>query len=232
MQNLSLILIRIKSWLNYSNQVLISSTFLGFHAMSLTFFGVFDSSAWFKSAHDSSSASKTWMDSTHDSSGFPGIDSELTMTQVVSPGIDSNWLMTQKCFPIFWFKSTHDSSEKHLILSRLRIRHWVIPTSADQEVNETQRDSLKHSSLPSYLRRGWRWGGSRRRSRSRTWADRRPHRAASWCGPTRSGESVGSAGPILRCHLTRRLRWKTGLTWRGMSCRTWRSETAPLEYAP
>ena len=52
------------------------------------------------------------------------------MIQMDSPGIDSDWLMTRSAFPFFWFKSTYDSSEKHLIRSRLMIRLWVMPTSA------------------------------------------------------------------------------------------------------
>ena len=53
------------------------------------------------------------------------------MTQVDSPGIDSDWLKTQ-CFPVFRLKSTHDSSKKHLTLSRLMVRLWVIPMSGWQ----------------------------------------------------------------------------------------------------
>ena len=51
------------------------------------------------------------------------------MTQLDSPGIDSHLHMTQSALCIFRFKSTHDSNEKHLILSRLMIRLWVIPMS-------------------------------------------------------------------------------------------------------
>ena len=53
-----------------------------------------------------------------DSSGFPGIDSDQLMTQNVSR-----------------FKSTHDSSEKHLIPSRLMIRLWVIPMSGHNVID-------------------------------------------------------------------------------------------------
>ena len=50
--------------------------------------------------------------------------------QVDSPRIDSDWIMTQSASPFFRIKSTHDSGEKHLTLSRLMIRLWAIPMSA------------------------------------------------------------------------------------------------------
>ena len=58
-----------------------------------------------------------WFRSTHDSSGFP-----------------ENWLRINswlKQIPRYWLKSIHDSSKKQqqLILSRLRIRLWVVPMS-------------------------------------------------------------------------------------------------------
>ena len=85
----------------------------------------------FGSAHDSSSISETWFDSAHDSSGFPGIDSELTHNSSGFPSIDSDRLMIQNSSR-FRFKSTHDSSKQHLILSRLSIRFcirspWLTP---------------------------------------------------------------------------------------------------------
>ena len=84
----------------------------------------------FKSAHDSSSITKTWVDSIYDSSDFPGVESESTHD---SNGFPRYWFKLThdlRCFSIFRFKSTHDSSEKHLILSQLMIRLWVIPLSA------------------------------------------------------------------------------------------------------
>ena len=61
---------------------------------------------------------------------FQELTQNQLMTQVDSSGIDSDWLMTQSASPFFRFKSTHDSSEKHLTLSRLMIRLWVMPMSA------------------------------------------------------------------------------------------------------
>ena len=68
------------------------------------------------------------------------IDSTHDSTQVAFQELTQNQLMTQtdsqvliqidpwlKMLPEFLFKSTRDSSEKHLILSELMIRLWVIP---------------------------------------------------------------------------------------------------------
>ena len=60
-------------------------------------------------------------------SAFPGIDSESARDSSGFPGIDSDRLITQNASRFFDFKSTHDSSKKQLILSRLMIRLWVIP---------------------------------------------------------------------------------------------------------
>ena len=84
-------------------------------------------------------------------------DLNQLMTQAVSRSLEAIKLMTQrlsrnwlrinsrlkwiprswhfrsthdsKRFPIFLFKSIHDSSKRHLILIRLMIRLWVIPMS-------------------------------------------------------------------------------------------------------
>ena len=122
-QKLSGILIRIKSWLNDSNQLLISLTFfgpslnfvdlfwaytkfrwpfLGFHSISLTFFGHSTQVPWFESAHDSSSISKTWIDSIHDSSSFPGIGSESTHDSSGFPRYWFRLIRDSKCFHIFY----------------------------------------------------------------------------------------------------------------------------------
>ena len=87
-------------------------------------FWAFDKVTWFESVHDSSSISETWIDSTHDSSGFPGIDSDNSSE---FPRYWFSLTLDSKCFRIFRFKSTHDSSEEHLILSRLMIRLRIIP---------------------------------------------------------------------------------------------------------
>ena len=109
------ILIRIKSWFNDSNQLLIFLTFFGpslnfvdlfwdFPKFRWPFLGI-RQVPWFELAHDSSNISKTWIDSTYDSSGFPGIDSESTHD---SSEFSRYWfiLLTHdsKCFPIFRFK--------------------------------------------------------------------------------------------------------------------------------
>ena len=78
---------------------------------------------------------------------FQELTQNQLMTQVNSPG--TYWFkLTRdlKCFPIFRFKSTHDSSEKHLILSRLMVRLWVIPLS----------DNMLHLLWRSRWQRRWR----------------------------------------------------------------------------
>ena len=60
--------------------------------------------------------SESLIDSTHGSRGFPG-----------------NWLRIKsrlKRILGYWFNLTHDSSEKHLILSRLMTQLWTEPMSA------------------------------------------------------------------------------------------------------
>ena len=92
-----------------------------------------------------------------DSSVFPRMDSNKLMTQEVSRRVESTQLMNQAAFqgidsesthgssgfpgnwlrissrlkgiPRYWFKLTHESSEKHSILSRLMIQLLVVPTS-------------------------------------------------------------------------------------------------------
>ena len=99
--------------------------------------------SWFESAHDSSSITKTESIQLVTQATFQELTQNQLMTQVDFPGIDSDWLMTQY-FPIFRFKSTHDSSEKYLILSRLMILEsypclvprarqvtWVVTLSGD-----------------------------------------------------------------------------------------------------
>ena len=64
--------------------------------------------------------------------GLPGIDLESTHDSSGFPGIVSDWPIDSKCSAILRFKSTHDSSEKYLILSRLMIRLWVMFMSGQQ----------------------------------------------------------------------------------------------------
>ena len=66
---------------------------------------------------------------------FHELTQNQLMTPVASPGRYWFWLTRDlKCFPIFRFESTHDSSEKHLILSRLMILFWFIPVLAFSDV--------------------------------------------------------------------------------------------------
>ena len=54
---------------------------------------------------------------------FQALIQDQLMSQVDFPGRYWSWLThDSKCFSIFRFISTHDSNEKHLILSRLMIR--------------------------------------------------------------------------------------------------------------
>ena len=118
--------------------------FRGFHQISLTFFGLstqvlhlcglswaFNSSAltqissWLKQYLEDLNRFNSWLKQL--SRNCFRINSWL---KVDFPGIDSDWLMTQDASPFFQFKSIHDSSEKHLILSWLMIWLWVIPMSA------------------------------------------------------------------------------------------------------
>ena len=135
-------MIRINCWfrvsfLNFQSISLISfgvslnfvDLLMGFHFTKFRqpFLGI-RQAPWFESAHDSSSISKTWIDSTHDSTGFPAINSISSWLKCIPQvlmQIDS-W---PRVLPHFLFKSTHDSSENHLILSLLMIRLWVIPMS-------------------------------------------------------------------------------------------------------
>ena len=82
-------------------------------------------------------------------STFQELTKNQLMTQVDSTGIDSILTHDSKSFPIFWFKSTHDSSENPLILSRLMIRLWVIPMSGGP------RDSLEAHWLTEHRQIYW-----------------------------------------------------------------------------
>ena len=144
------ILIWIKSWHSDSNQLLISlaffgpslnfvDLFMGFHSISFTFFGLslnfvylflgiqlsalIRISSWIKQYHEDLSRFNSWLKRI--SRNWLRVNSWLKW-------IPRYWFILtndSKCFSIFRFKSTHDSSKKHLILSRLMIRLWVIPMS-------------------------------------------------------------------------------------------------------
>ena len=122
------ILIWINSWLNDSNQPLISLTFfwaftqfrwpfLGFHSISLTFFGhstkCLDSNQLMTQAVSRRLESIQLMTQ----ATFQELTQNQLMTQVDSPGIDSDWLMTQSASPFF------DSNQ--LMTQAKNIWFWV-----------------------------------------------------------------------------------------------------------
>ena len=107
-------LTQLPSWDIYSNYVMTQAVFRKFESIRLTTQGTFqviDS----ESTHASSRSPGIDSDRLKIQADFQGIDSESTHDSSGSPGVDSNRLMTQA---------------KKLILSRLMIQLWVIPTSA------------------------------------------------------------------------------------------------------
>ena len=86
-------------------------------------------SSWLKQYHENLSRFNSWLQRL--SRNCLRINSWLKWIPHVMIQINS-WL---KIFPIFRFKSTHGSSEKHLILSRFMIRPWVIPMSVGRSLS-------------------------------------------------------------------------------------------------
>ena len=109
--------------------------FLGFHSISLACFGAYTKFRWPIFGHSTKCLHSNQLMTQAESRRLESIQ---LMSQATSQELTQNQLMTQvdcqtdswlKVLHHFRFKSTHDSTKKHLIISRIMIRLWVIPMS-------------------------------------------------------------------------------------------------------